>query len=180
MCGACGTRCFNMYPRVMHAVCFLALGLISYVTVCAETNVATNCLVKAENTHLTCKCSPNDTFTNGSNKCHARCKCRVTEPITMLGAYSAWGAGSFVATLIVLLVVFFVIYAREEEKNNTGTEVDQCLAYRSLTRKKLEQHAAKKQNIYERIPYRPSRQNDNSPLIEPTGTDDEEDEDDDV
>lgn len=164
----------------MHAVYFLALGLVSYVAVSTETTVATNCLVKTENTHLTCKCSPNDTSTNGSNKCHARCKCRVTEPITMLGAYSAWGAGSFVATLIVLLVVFFVIYAREEEKNNTGTEVDQCLAYRSLTRKKLEQHAAKKQNIYERIPYRPSRQKDNSPLIEPTGTDDEEDEDDDV
>ena len=168
-----------MYPRVMHAVCFLALGLISYVAVCAENTVTTNCLVKTENTHLTCQCYPNTTSING-NKCHARCKCRVTEPITMLGAYSAWGAGSFVATLIVLLVVFFVIYAREEEKNNTGTEVDQCLAYRSLTRKKLEQHAAKKQNIYERIPYRPSRQNDNSPLIEPTGTDDEEDEDDDV
>lgn len=79
----------------MHAVCFLALGLISYVAVCAENTVTTNCLVKAENTHLTCKCNPNTTSnTNNGSKCHAVCKCRVTEPITMLGAYSAWGAGS--------------------------------------------------------------------------------------
>ncbi|AAM00650.1 envelope glycoprotein RL10 [Panine betaherpesvirus 2] len=140
-------------------------------------------------TRLLCKCNrwnnnsnPKPTATSGTHiTCLANCTCkRYTEPlplISVLGIYSAWGAGSFIATLIILLVIFFVIYSRERPADDdNGTVEDPFLAYRDLTRKKLDSHASKKQNIYERIPYRPCRQlrDDEPPLITNAEDDDEE------